>query len=217
MKMLRSRSAVCMGNALVSHPDDESLERFLLNDLQPEEFAAVEMHILSCNSCVVRLEDIETDIVAMKFALAPLQAERSARQEFTLRGSWRRWLEIPNFALAACAGVLALGLTVVPQLMNHSAPGPEITLSANRGSETPVVPQRRRLHLHLNASDLPEGTVIVQLVDRTGSEIWNGTAQIRHDEADVSLPSLPQPGAHFLRLYGSAQHDLLREFAVQVR
>ncbi len=81
----------------------------------------------------------------------------------------------------------------------------------------PIVPEDCRLHLRLNTSDLAEGSVIVQIVDGSGSEVWKGAAVIHHDRLDVSVPSLTEAGTHFLRVYDSSQGGLLREFAFRVR
>jgi hypothetical protein len=77
------------------------------------------------------------------------------------------------------------------------------------------------LQLHLNAADLAEGPVTVELVDHSGSTVWKGLSVVQRDKVNVTLPRIKKAGPHFLRLYapaqGDAQSELLREFALQVK
>lgn len=70
--------------------------------------------------------------------------------------------------------------------------------------------------MHLNAADLSQGPVQVELVDRLGSQLWKGSAAVQNDSVDVHLPRIKQSGTHFLRLY-DPQGGLLREYAFQVK
>ena len=55
------------------HPSEEALERFLLHAVQGPELVQLEGHILACDSCVTRLEDIEIMLAATKLALRHLR------------------------------------------------------------------------------------------------------------------------------------------------
>jgi hypothetical protein len=48
---------------------EEALERFLLHQSRDEELEVLESHILACESCVTRLEDLEVWLAVTKLAL----------------------------------------------------------------------------------------------------------------------------------------------------
>ncbi|MBV9156199.1 MAG: hypothetical protein JO097_08040 [Acidobacteriaceae bacterium] len=216
------RSAVLMQNSYFDHPTEEDLERFLLRRSQGEEIDLIETHILACESCVARLEALETEIPPLKLALEQSETERLQKEAARAEHRWTAWLTFPRLSLAGAAAVLLLGVALAPQFIRRASPPvAEITLSAYRGVETPVVPLNRPLHLHLNALDLAEGPVTVQIVNSNGFEIWKRNAAVHKDEVSISVPNLQTAGAHLLRLYSPAQAngpgELLREFAFRVK
>lgn len=204
----------------IDHPAEEALERFLLNHCEEPELEAVETHILACESCVSRLEVLESDIAASKVALRQFQARQAAKS--AKARSWREWLTIPKLVGAGAVAALALGVILVPRLTQHPTAAPEISLSAYRGLEAVVWPENQPVHVRLNATDLAEGPVIVQMVDSSGSQIWSSAASVKQHEVSITVPRITEPGTHYLRLYAAArgatsQGDLLREFAFQVK
>ena len=56
-------------NKYSPHPSDDALELFLLHALKGEELVRLEGHILCCEPCIFRLEDIEIELAAKKLAL----------------------------------------------------------------------------------------------------------------------------------------------------
>jgi len=211
-----------MQNSYSTHPAEEALERFLLHQCPDEELDIVETHILSCDGCVSRLEALETQIAATKIALRELQMESAVAVAARQHRDWKAWFTVPNLSWAGgAAALVAAGLLVTPQLVHRSAPAADVSLSTYRGLESNVVPENRPLHIHFNATGLPEGPVAVQLVDEVGADLWNGTAVISHDKVDVTAPQITHDGAYFFRLYSAAgtgqQGELLREFSFQVK
>ena len=210
-----------MQSTYFDHPTEEALERFLLHQSREEELEVLETHILACESCVIRLEDLEVRVAATKLALNEILAQKSVKATAKERPSWRRsWFTIRNFSLAGTVAFLVLGIVIVPQKIRRTAPVSEVTLSAYRGMETSVVPEGHRLHVRLKATDLAEGPVTASIVNSRGAEIWSATAFIHHDEVEITVPPITEVGPHFLRLYapnqGNPQRDLLREFLFQV-
>jgi hypothetical protein len=210
-----------MQSTYFDHPTEETLERFLLHQSQEAELEVLETHILACGSCVTRLEDLEVWLAATKLALNESLAQKSVKATAHERPSWRRsWFTVRNFSLAGTVAALALGIVIVPQMIRRAAPVSEVTLAAYRGMETSVVPEGHRLHVRLKTADLAEGPVTASIVNSTGTEIWNGTSVIRHEQVEISVPPVTEAGPHFLRLYapsqGNSQRDLLREFMFQV-
>src|SRR5579884_1432714 len=200
MERAKHRSQVVMLDPYLDHPAEDALERFLLQQCHEEELEAVETHILACESCITRLEDLELQITATKLALQELESERIAREAAKQQHFWKSWFTIPTLSWAAGAACLALALLAAPRFVPAN-----VNLSAYRGLESPTVPEGRPLDLHLNATDLAEGRVGVELVDGDGSELWKGTTEIKHDQAEVKVPKITESGAHFLRLYAPAQ------------
>jgi hypothetical protein len=124
----------------------------------------------------------------------------------------------------AALAVLIAALIVAPAqfALRWPVPTAQVNLSAWRGAESVSVPSKRPLSVRLNSIDLPDGAVGVQLVDATGNEVSHGSASIKQETAQVSLPPLQKSGTYFLRLYSVAdtkggQRDLLREFAFQAK
>lgn len=207
-----------MQPTILDHPTEEALERFVLNRSGEEELEIVETHILACESCVARLETLENEIADIKIAAAEVRREALEKEYAAPKASWRSWFTVPKLSWAGAVAVLALGIAAIPQFTHRTSPVADVSLTAYRGLENPSVPAGKRLHLHLNASDLPRGPITVQVVDDQGQNLWKGITQVAQDQADVIVPSM-KPGTHFLRLYDrdTPQADLLREFAFQVK
>jgi anti-sigma-K factor RskA len=202
------------------HPTEDELELFVLRRSPEEELEGLESHILACESCVTRLEALEIQIGATRLVLREMQREQLARAASRQGSSWIR-LPVPKFSLVAAVATVALGIIVVPALFQRGGPVVQVSLSTYRGAEASIVPEARRLHVHLNASDLTEGSVIVELVDSRGVEVWTGKAAIHDQQVELVVPPIMERGAHFLRLSAGtqpgAESDLLREFAFQVK
>jgi anti-sigma factor RsiW len=209
-----------MQNTYLEHPAEEVLERFILHQSDETELDVVETHVLACESCVDRLEALELQIAATKTALQEFHMESVERALSNQGTSWRSWLTMPKLSMAGSAAALALGLFLVPQFVNSHAPVAQVSLVAYRGLETPVVPKDHTLQVHLNANDLSESKVQVELVDDRGSDLWQGVATVQGDEVELTVPKITATGTHFFRIYTSAQtgeKELLREFAFQVK
>jgi hypothetical protein len=196
------------------HPSEEALENFLLNRLPEAELEIVETHILACESCVEQLENLEILIAATKTVTIEPAAKRTHLRFAKVPQTWKEQFSFLRLSLAGAFGALTIGaiLFSVPR---------ELTLSAYRGRETPIVASWRPVRLNLNATDLAEGPVVVELVDNSGASVWKGPSMVRNDEVKVTLPRITTSGPHFVRLYNPIQNDarseLLREFTFQVR
>lgn len=202
----------------LDHPTEEALERFLLNQSQAAELEIVETHILACESCVDKLETLEMQIAATKTALNelerfPLREKSICPSQSSSQRPWRSWFTVP--ALSWAGAVAAVALCVAAFLPA------QVNLAAYRGTERSFAPEWRPLDLHLNASDLADGRVAVQLVNGEGVQIWTGTTSVHQENTEVHLPRLTHTGTYFVRLYEPADRgahgDLLREYPFQVK
>lgn len=204
-------------NQYLEHPAEEALERFLLHQSSEQELDVVETHILACDTCVARLETLEVDIAATKLALQEVRQQQAEKAATRQPGFVEKWLSLPRLSFAAACAALVLGIAVLPE-MYHPIPAADVTLVAQRGIETDQLPVDRPLHVTLDAADLNQSTVGVELVDANGSPVWNATAPVQNDRVVVNVPRIAHSGEHYFRLYSSDnQRELLREFAFNVK
>src|SRR5437764_11623841 len=148
----------------IQHPTEETLEKFLLHRMQEGELEATETHILACDSCVARLEAMEIQLEATKIALAELHKEAVEKNYTSAKNPRWAWLKVPTLSLAGAGAALAIALGIIPQFTTV-----ERNVSAVMGSEVTSIPAGRQLLLHLNAKDLPEEKVSVQVVSADGN------------------------------------------------
>jgi hypothetical protein len=185
--------------------------------MRDEELETTETHILACDSCVARLETMEIQLEATKMALAEFHQETVQKNYAAAAKSSRwAWLKLPTLSLAGAGAALAIALAIVPKFTTV-----ERSVSAVMGSEVTAIPAGRPLLLHLNAKDLPEEKVSVQVVSADGNEVWKGNSAIHNATADAKLPKFHEKGNYLVRLYApgensSTEGNLLREFSFVV-
>jgi anti-sigma factor RsiW len=194
----------------LQHPTEETLENFLLHRMQERELEETETHILGCDSCVARLEAMEIQLEATRMALAEFHQETVERNFAAAKTSRWAWLKLPTLSLAGAGAALAIALAVVPQFTPV-----ERNVNAVMGSEVTTIPANRSLLLHLNAKDLPNEKVAVQVVSADGNEIWKGDSTVHNAVVDAKLPKFHEKGNYLVRL-SSTQGSLLREFSFAV-
>ena len=207
----------------LDHPSEDLLERFLFRNSSREEADAIEDHILGCNDCIARLEDLEGYIAVFRAASDELIRETCMRAE--RRASRRaRWLMPGKLGWVSAVALLLIAILFVPgSISNQNEAVPlQVNVSAWRGVDITSVPTGHPLSLHLNSTDLRPGSVVVQLVDSRGREIWHGPASVRDESVGVSLPPLSRRDNYFVRLYsvgsnGETYGDLLREFGLRAK
>ncbi len=230
-----------MTNAYCEHPSEEALERFLLHRSGDQEVDILETHILACESCITRLESLETELATLKTALLASEEERIQKELNPATSSWKAWFTIPrlSWGAAACAA-LAIGLVAIPETVHklhltssptaavaegdlsacRSGDGSGTDLSTCRGAETATLPEGRPLSLRVDTTDIPAGPIDVQVVNSSGSEVWHGQSTVTNERAQVKLPQLSQAGPYFLRFYApttNAEHELLREYRFEIK
>ena len=66
-----------MQNTPLEHPSEEMLERYVLHQSTELELDTIETHVLACESCVARLEDLEAYIGILRQAHQELQLEEA--------------------------------------------------------------------------------------------------------------------------------------------
>jgi len=213
-----------MNSLCLEHVSEKLLERYLAHQGSESEVEVVETHLLICDSCRSRLDELEDyrSVVRQGFALLASQPHQSKSPGWfggllasSLPGSWPRWPP-RSWLLISAAATLALAAFLVV--------GPvDVSLMSERGGETAGVaaPQGRNLRLRLDSSGLPDGQVSVEIVDSNGNAIAEQQALAHSNHATIGVAPLTS-GAYYARIYSSKgghldADRLLREFAFQVR
>jgi|SRR5579875_1027896 len=201
-----------MQHPYFEHPAEEVLERFLLHHSPEDELEMVETHMLACEACVKRLELLELQISALKLAIQEVDSAPEQRL-VVKRKPWYSAFFLPALSWAGAAAGIALCVAMLRPA--------DVTLSANRGAETALVPEWRNIHFHLNAPDLNDGPVGVQVVNIEGRQVWKGEGKVSHEQANVSIPRIQHRGNYLLRLYSPGKTgpdgELLREFSFSIK
>lgn len=91
--------------------DQEIIERYVRNQLAPQERQAFEEHFFGCQECFERLQATERFVAGIRDAASRglLEHSRSADYE-RLPSSWRAWM-FPALAATSCASVLLAAIT----------------------------------------------------------------------------------------------------------
>jgi hypothetical protein len=210
-----------MNNTYLEHPSEEMLERYILHHSNENELDTIETHVLACDNCVARLEDLEAYVATMREANRQLQLERAQQPvKQSVAATLLNWLSPQHMGLIGAAAVLAIILSVGPlyRSSHQDTPPMSASLSAWRGAEARTLPANHPLNVHLNAPDLTARRVWAELVDGRGRQLWHSATSVAQDSAYVTLPALAASQNYFLRLYatednGNRPGDLLREFA----
>jgi anti-sigma factor RsiW len=222
-----------MNTLCLEHTSEEVLERYLAQRGSESEIEVVETHLLVCESCRVRLDELEDYRAVMRqgFGLLASQPEQlPARAAFRGLPAWilPRWSTnwspgwLPNWSLLPAAVALVLAVILVAPSMRRPAGTVEVALTSERGSNTAPVdlPGGSTLQLHLDAAGLPAGQVSVEIVDGAGTAINQQQVVARSNQLAVGIQHLAS-GTYYARIYSSKNGRLdsgrlLREFVFQV-
>ena len=198
------------------HVPDDVLEKYSLRRLSERETAPVEEHLLVCAVCRAQCEEWEEFIEVSRAALRE-GLRKPAHRAYQLRlGALQSWLTVSVMA-AAAAAILTTAMLMPP----HAAPGAkpaEVRLYAMRGSGAtlPQVQSPGSLRLDLAAEELPPGTAYqVEIVDASGSRVWNGAAPRLGTWVTVSVDRSFPPGRYWVRLRRGG--ELIHEYGLEVR
>lgn len=199
-------------------------ERYLLDELTPEERDAFELHMFGCQECALDLRAGAAFINEAKSVLPELQPQASPAapdrptpaKTVPKKKGWT-FLWQPSFAVPVFATMLAViayqNFSAIPSL-RRAASEPRVLYSnpihiGTRGASHTVVQADRTQGLALSLG-LPQtssySSLVFELYDQTGKQSWTRTvSRPAEDEAIVSLvipsPGL-QPGSYTLTISG---------------
>ncbi|MBS1805110.1 MAG: zf-HC2 domain-containing protein [Acidobacteria bacterium] len=189
-------------------------ERYLLDELTPEERDAFELHMFDCQECALDLRagsafmnEAKSQLNEMEFdSPAPFTAAAPSPRSASKKKGWS-FLWQPAFAMPVFAILLAViayqNFSAIPSL-RRAASEPKVLYSnpihiATRGDAHTTVQADRNDGLSLSL-ELPQSTTyssyVFEMYDPNGKQFWKHT--VSRGTGDQSLVSLIVPGSGLL-------------------
>jgi hypothetical protein len=190
-----------------SHVEEELLEQYSVGRLGESEVARVEEHVLLCEACQDKLEQIDSWVRCVRRTGAQYPTEPASIWQF-----WR----IPQFVPALAAAVfLVLAAGAGLQLVKRGGVAPlAVVLEATRGESVALVPAGRPLVIQPGLEGLPRFSQYrLEIVDQTGHLVRN--AAFASGSAGTAIPAIA-PGVYFVRVYNPSG-ELLREYGIEAK
>lgn len=188
-----------------------AIERYLLDELTPEEREAFEEHLFECSECALDLRAGSAFISEAKAQLPEIASQPSrpslqSTKPAEKKSRWSFWLQ-PAFAVPAFAVLLAViayqNISLIPGL-RKAAVEPHLLHSTaihigTRGSPHLPITADRTEGLALSFELLPTSaysSYVFNLYDPSGKQVWTHTvAGSTPDSAAGGIVSLVIPGA----------------------
>jgi hypothetical protein len=194
------------------HWTEEQLEQYALGRLAGADLISLEEHLLLCDACQVRLDEIGAFAIGMREALS-LQPEVAPA---ATSKDWFAWLRRPVFAMAiAGAAALIAIVAVVSTGRMKVAPTATLQLTAIRG-EMPATSPAHEYDLTLADAPGVGGPFRVEVVSGSGESVWKGPADSESKGAEVRIDEALKQGDYFVRLY-AASGQMLHEYGFRIR
>jgi hypothetical protein len=187
----------------IFHESEDRLELYALRRLPDSEVERVENHLLICDACRDRLEDVS----AFAFSMRQMLRENPVIES---NPRWFAWLR-PGLAMAGAFAAVLLAVGVYRMSGDaHVVPVASLQLTALRGSEVRTVIRARELDLAF--TDAPASSRL-DIVDVNNVTVWTGTLRsgARRVEATFAQAKITQvlsPGDYFARVYTGAGQPL---------
>ena len=212
----------------IAHPVEELLEEYCFSRVSEPALSALEEHLLVCEVCQQRVENLDAEIAGLKSAMASLP---QATDSTPFRDRWHGSLWVPQLPSLAIIGVAAgllllSGISVAHRSVPTGQPVP-VELQGFRGSAPAVlengvpVPRQRPLKLTMDsaiegASPSQTKGYRLEVVDHLGQPKWSGTPLATDHRLTAQIQTGLAAGQYWVRLYTVSDSVLLREFALRV-
>lgn len=217
-----------LSELIPNHPSEESLEAYILRQLDSTQEAHLEEHLLLCDHCRSTLEELEEFVTVMKSVTATYAEGEAAPSPPLLRrlnpfanraglgrpgaatrrtSFGQKWLP---YALGSAAAAICL---VVVTSLNFWPDAPilparTVELSAFRGGGDAIsarTPAGAPLELSMDAADLGQSgafTYRIEIVDETGERMWSAPAELLESRRlSARVDKILNAGKYFVRLY----------------
>jgi hypothetical protein len=173
--------------------------------LHDSDLASLENHLMICEACRERLDEIADFAIGMRDASGRKPASRA---------DWFGWLHRPAISMAVVfvALIVVIGIFSKPTTF---APSASLQLTAMRG-EMPFAVPAREFDLTLADGPRSGGPFRVEVVNAMGASIWRGLAESSPGGVQVKVSQRLTPGDYFVRLY-SVSGQVLREYGFRIR
>jgi hypothetical protein len=194
------------------HGTEEQLEQYALGRLAGADLISLEEHLLLCDACQIKLDDMGAFAIGMREALSlPPETAPAATSK-----DWFAWLRRPVFAMAiAGAAALIAIVAVVSTGRTKVAPTAMLQLTAIRG-EMPATSPAREYDLTLADAPRTGGPFRIDVVNGSGESVWKGPADSDSKGAEVKIDETLKQGEYFVRLY-AASGQMLHEYGFRVQ
>src|SRR5271165_835252 len=198
------RRFVIVQTKINSHVGEDTMERYVLGHLPVELSSVLEEHVILCETCQTRLEQIEEYVRIAAAAGTELQADAKAV------APWYRdfsWLAIPKPVWAGALALLMLSVAI-PIYRSLDGQTEEVSMKAVRG---PVAhASHGKLVLRIDTSTIQHVTSFqIELVRANGEIVWQGPADASNNQLRLPFPTKIDPGWYSVRLYSRGSSDLL--------
>lgn len=200
------------------HTDDELLEKYSLGTLREPEIGEFEEHLLLCDSCQDRLEQMDGYVAAMQSASSKLRREQPSdgRERWRILSYPFGW---PARVWAPAFAVLFLVLLVGDQWRLANMQPVHVMLEAKRGAEGSAfskAPAGKHLVLEVDLTQLPNSSVYrMEIVDPAGNPVLESPATAQNGQISLPVATRLSRSLYYVRLY-SQSDELLREFGLRV-
>jgi hypothetical protein len=189
--------------------------------LSESDAAPLEEHLLMCDPCQAKLQQIDDFVLAMK-------QEASDSPLTTVSGGW--WVRLhdllrnglaltPGRAALAGAMVVLSAVAVVDRPRAADGPPVAVTLKALRGGGagfSATAPAGRPLALAIEVPDIaPCAQCRVEMVNDAGRTAWSGLAPITDGRLVITASVELGSGVYWVRLYTGGA-DPAREFGLRL-
>ncbi len=218
-----------------NHPSEESLEAYLLRQLDRPRVAHLEEHLLVCDHCRQTLEELEEYVTVMKCVTATYTGSAVPQRLLQRFNPFARragksqpgaaprnpWFPLAwGSAVAAFCFLAVLSWNFRP--VSPVLPATAVELSAFRGggdSFPARAPAGAPLELTIDAADLgaaEDFNFRMEIVDEVGTRMWSAPAKPSGSEQlSARVDKILGRGQYFVRVYrGSSPNDpgeLMRE------
>ena len=201
------------------HPSDDEIELYALGRLAEARVSTLEEHLLICEPCRARLEEMDEYVAAMRQALGEVkESKREARPGLLT------WLfTVPKPVWAGAAAAAALALFFIP--LNRFKEPYDVQLRSFRGDSGSLIqkaPAHTPLLLSVDTTGLPEyDRYWVEVADSGGRGIFESVIEAGGERQPIRIDRSLDSGQYWVRLYspkGSPGEEglLLREFGLRL-
>lgn len=199
-----------------SHPTETAWERYSFGRVSEREAAALEEHLLVCETCQISLQEVTVYIRLMKAATADLATSPRHR----IAQGWRLVRRAPSGPLARVAwitGLAAVCLALYHPYGSIPSKAPSlVNLASFRGDgvTSAQAPAREPLDLSINAADVPGAPEYrLTVVTSSGKLVWTGSPKVSDGVISVRIPQGLEAGPYWVRL-STRESKILGEYGL---